>query len=78
MREGYFCSTDVKGYSSKWKDSIIYPNISFVTKAAYNRKDFISENFTKRKAEKPIILVKIKPWNMSRPETCHNYSIKKD
>ena len=47
----YFCLTDVKGYSSKWKDSIIYPNVSSVTKAAYNRKDSISGNFTKRIAE---------------------------
>ena len=47
----YFCLTDVKGYSSKWKDSIIYPNVSSVKKAAYNRKDSISGNFTRRKAE---------------------------
>ena len=47
----YFCLTDVKGYSSKWKDSIIYPYVSSVTKAAYSRKDSISGNFTKRKAE---------------------------
>ena len=37
-------------YSSKWKDSIIYPNVSSVTKATYNPKDSISGNFTKRKS----------------------------
>ena len=47
----YFCLTDIKRYSSKWKDSIIYPNVSSVTKAAYNRKDSISGNFTKLEAE---------------------------
>ena len=47
----YFCLTDVKGYPSKWKDSLIYPNVSSVTKAAYNLKDSISGNFTKRFAE---------------------------
>ena len=41
----------VKGKSSKWKDSIIYPNVSSVTKAAYNLKDSILGNFTKRKAK---------------------------
>ena len=47
----YFCLADVKGYSSNWKDSIVYPNVSSVTKAAYNPKYSISGNFTKREAE---------------------------
>ena len=47
----YFCLADVKGYSSKWKDSTICPNVSFAIKATYNRKDSISGNFTKSKAE---------------------------
>ena len=49
--DGYFCLTDVKGYSSKWKDSIIYPNVSSVTKSVYNNNNSIRGNFTKRKAE---------------------------
>ena len=51
VNDFYFCLTDVKGYSSKRKDSIIYLHISSMTKAACNRKNSISGNFTERKAE---------------------------
>ena len=49
--DSYFCLTHAKGYSSKWKDSIIYPHVSSVKKVSYNRKDSMSGNFIKRKAE---------------------------
>ena len=47
----YFCLTDVKGYSLKWKNSIIYTNVPSVTKAAYEHTDSIPGNPAKCKAE---------------------------
>ena len=52
----YFYLTDFKGYSSKWKDSIIYHNVSSVTKTTCNRKDSISRNFTKLMKQMLIIV----------------------
>ena len=75
----YFCLTDVKGYLLIWEDSIIYPNVSSVTQAAYNRKDsnISREILQQAKKKEQIILKNIKPWNMIWPETIQNYSIKR-